>query len=64
MLCEARGRPKEKILKIGKRPKGENQMTSFLIIDICIHFFITTLLKDMPFSQLSETFYMDFRYIR
>lgn len=43
MLCEARGgrwgEPKEKILKIGKRPKGENHIISFLIIDICFHFF-------------------------
>lgn len=44
MLCEARGgqvgEPKEKILKIGKRSKGENQIIIFLIIDICFHFFL------------------------
>ena len=31
MLCEARG-------GLEKRPKGENQITSFLITDICFHF--------------------------
>lgn len=39
ILCEARGRHKEKVLTIEKRLKGENQI-SFLIIDICFHFIL------------------------
>lgn len=33
------GRHKEKILKM-KRPKGENQITSFIITGICFHFIL------------------------
>lgn len=37
MLCEARG-------GLGKGPKGENQVTSFLITDLLPFYFITALL--------------------
>lgn len=63
MLCKARRRHKGKILKIEKSSKGENQITSFLIIGICFHF-ITTILQDILFSWLSETFCVDSRYIK
>lgn len=59
------GRHKEKILNIEKKPKGENQIASFSVNSYLFPFyFIAVILQDMPFSQLAETFYMDFRYIK
>lgn len=65
MLCKAMGRPKEKNLK--NREEAQRRESNYQFFNyryLLPFFFITTILQDIPFSQLSETLCMDFRYIK